>query len=138
MITKTSCRELTEKIKKMDIHRLLFVSSILKIAFCITFEVNAAEPPKAGPEYKDLRYDEDFSYLGSPERPYVTDLWDPIKWIELGDGWHLTLGGQARLHLESETDKNFGVTRPSQDTFFLQRYFFHADLKHSDGLRFFF
>ena len=94
-------------------------------------------PAKAGPKFKNLRYDEDFSYLSGPEGSYVKDPWDSIKWIPIGDGWHLSLGGQARLRFESETDKNFGSTKPSHDSFLLQRYFIHSDLRHDDGLRFF-
>ena len=102
------------------------------------FDARAAEPAKAGPKYLNLRYDEDFSYLGGPDGSYVKDSWDSIKWIPLSDDWHLTLGGQARLRFESETDKSFGSgTGPSQDAFLLQRYFIHADLKHAVGPRFF-
>jgi hypothetical protein len=97
----------------------------------------AEDTTKAQPRYLNLRYDEDFSYLDDPPEDYAKDLWDPIKWVPLADDWHLTLGGQARFRFESETNKSFGGTEPSQDTFFLQRYFIHADLKHSGGLRFF-
>lgn len=97
----------------------------------------AEESPKAGPKFKNLRYDEDFSYLAGPEDSYIADPWDSLKWIDLGGDWHLTLGGQARLRFESETDKNFGGTDPSHDAFLLQRYFIHSDLRHNSGLRFF-
>lgn len=95
---------------------------------------NAAKP---GPKYSNLRCDEDFSYLADPDTPYTKDMWDPIKWMDVGDGWRLTLGGQARARFESETNKNFGSTEPTQDAFLLQRYFLHADLRHAEGLRFF-
>ena len=99
--------------------------------------LQAKQASTAGSKYLNLRYDEDFSYLGDSEGSYVKDPWDSIKWIPIGDSWHLTLGGQARLRFESETDKGFGSTNPSQDSFLLQRYFIHADLKHDSGLRFF-
>lgn len=121
----------------LQANHLLPALMILLSIVCIDCKADAVGPPRTGPEYQNLRYDEDFSYLGGPKGSYVEDFWNPIKWISLGDGWHLTLGGQARFRLESETDKNFGATSPSQDTFLLQRYFFHADLKHSEGLRFF-
>jgi hypothetical protein len=109
----------------------------ITIVFAFAAPVAAEDTPKAEPKYFNLRYDEDFSYLEDPPEDYTKDLWDPIKWIPLADDWHLTLGGQARFRIESETNKRFGDVSPSQDTFFLQRYFIHADLKHSDGLRFF-
>ena len=117
--------------------QILLLFSVLALTTCMALDANAAEAAKAGPKYKNLRYDEDFSYLGDPEGSYVSDLWDPIKWIPVGEDWHLTLGGQARLRFESETDKNFGSAKPSHDAFLLQRYFIHADLRRNDGLRFF-
>jgi hypothetical protein len=97
----------------------------------------AEQPSLPGPRYLNLRYDEDFSYLAGPEDSYNKDAWDPIKWIELSDDWHLSVGGQARLRVESETNKNFGGTEPTQDAFLLQRYFVHTDLRYTEGLRFF-
>lgn len=107
------------------------------ILVCFSGIVLAADSAKPGPSYQNLRYNEDFSYLDGPEGSYVTDRWDPIKWIALSEDWHLTLGGQARLRFESETDKSFGGVTPSHDIFLLQRYFLHSDLIHSSGLRFF-
>lgn len=89
------------------------------------------------PAYSNLRYEEDFSYLGGNTGSYQQNAWDPLKWISLGDGWHLTLGGQARLRFESEQNKAFGGVEPSQDAFLLQRYFLHGDLRYDEGLRFF-
>jgi hypothetical protein len=99
--------------------------------------LNAAEGLKPGPKYLNLRYDEDFSYLDGPEGSYVEDPWDSIKWIALADDWHLSIGGQARLRFESETNKAFGGVSPSHDSFLLQRYFIHTDIKHDSGLRIF-
>ncbi len=114
------------------------VLTVLAVVLGLVSGVSAAESGKVGPKYLNLRYEEDFSYLGGPEGSYVKDPWDSIKWMPIGDDWHLTLGGQARLRFESETDKSFGSgTGPSQDAFLLQRYFLHADLKHDSGLRFF-
>lgn len=94
-------------------------------------------PAKAGPKYLDLRYDEDFSYLGAESGSYREDYFDPIKYIELADNWHLTLGGEFRMRLEAETNKAFGATEPAQDTFLLHRYFLHADLHYRDLFRVF-
>jgi hypothetical protein len=115
----------------------ILLAALTTITVLGTARLQASETPAKGPKYLNLRYDEDFSYLAGPSKSYIKDLWDPIKWIELSDDWTLTLGGQARLRFESETDKGFGGTNPSQDSFLLQRYFIHADFKHDSGMRFF-
>ncbi|MBW8014952.1 MAG: hypothetical protein FVQ82_02115 [Planctomycetes bacterium] len=107
------------------------------ILVCFSGIALSADPPKPGPSFKNLRYDEDFSYLGGAEGSYIKDRWDRVKWITLNDNLHLTLGGQARLRFESETNKSFGGVKPSHDSFLLQRYFLHTDLIHSSGLRIF-
>lgn len=99
--------------------------------------LRAEKSSMAGPKYSNLRYEEDFSYLGGEPGTYRKDLWDPVKWIELSEEWSMTVGGQARLRFESETNKRFGGTEPSHDAFLLQRYFIHTDIRHRDGLRFF-
>ena len=91
----------------------------------------------AEPKFRNLRYEEDFSYLGGEAGTYKEDMWDPLKWIDLGDDWHLTLGGQTRLRFESEQNKAFGSVEPTKDAFLLHRSFVHGDLKHDDWLRLF-
>jgi hypothetical protein len=86
--------------------------------------------PLPGPKYLNLRYDEDFSYLDGPEGSYRSDLFDPVKWIHITDDLTLTIGGEFRARLESETNKAYGSTEPAQDTFFLHRYFLHFDLRY--------
>ena len=95
------------------------------------------KPPLREPTYMDLRYDEDFSYLDGPEGSYAKDFFDPIKWIRITDDLTLSIGGEARGRIESETNKGFGATEPAQDTFFLHRYFLHADLKYRKQARLF-
>jgi len=90
-----------------------------------------------GPKYQNLRYDENFSYLGGEAGTYKTDMWDPLKWIGFGDGWRFTLGGQTRFRFESEQNKAFGSIEPTQDAFLLHRSLIHGDLSHDDWLRFF-
>jgi hypothetical protein len=118
--------------------KTLFAGLTVLLVLLVCASVVKAQGTAAGPKYMNLRYDEDFSYLGDTPGQYEEDFWDPIKWIPVADDWHLTLGGQARLRFESETDKSFGSgTGPSQDAFLLQRYLIHTDLRHADGLRFF-
>ncbi len=102
-----------------------------------TLEVVVEEKPLAKPKYLNLRYDEDFSYLDGPEDSYVPDFFDPVKNIHLGEDWRLTLGGEFRFRMESETNKGFGATEPANDTFTLFRWMVHADLKYKKLFRVF-
>lgn len=101
----------------------------------INTELQAKEAPVVGPKYFNLRYDEDFSYLGDPNTPYKKDMFDSIKWIKFSDELYMTVGGQARLRFESETNKSFGAAKPSHDAFLLQRYFVHTDIRYQNWLR---
>lgn len=96
-----------------------------------------ADKPRRGPKFLDLRYNEDFRYLEGEPESIRKDLFDPVKNIRLGADWRLTLGGEFRIRVESETNRRFGATEPAQDTFVLQRYLLHADLKYRDLFRIF-
>ncbi|MHC4105633.1 MAG: hypothetical protein ACYSR9_11890, partial [Planctomycetota bacterium] len=125
-------------VKKPKKTKTLFAGLTVLIILFGSASVARAQGTAPSPKYMNLRYDEDFSYLGDTAGQYEEDIWDSIKWIPIADDWHLTLGGQARLRFESETDKSFGSSPgPSQDAFLLQRYFIHADLRHAEGLRLF-
>jgi hypothetical protein len=117
--------------------RNVVLTVLFVLAIGTTAQLRAEQTPPKEPTYHNLRFKEDFSYLAGPEDSYIQDIWDPIKWITLSDEWHLTVGGQARLRFESETDKDFGVSSPSHDAFLLQRYFIHTDFRHVSGMRFF-
>lgn len=99
--------------------------------------VSAEAPPKAAPKYLNLRYDEDFSYLDGEPDSYMPDYFDPIKHIHLGRDWRLSLGGEFRFQMESETNRAFGATEPANDTFQTYRFLMHADLKFRDLFRVF-
>jgi len=97
----------------------------------------AAAPPKA-PQYLNLRYDEDFSYLDGEPGSYEADFFDPIKNIHLDDDLRLSIGGETRFRMESETHLDFGGrNRQTQDNFQLYRMFLHFDLKYRDTARVF-
>lgn len=107
-----------------------------------SLEVADARPADApalrGPKYLVLHSEEDWSYLDGPEESRKKDFFDPLKWIHLTDDLTLSIGGQFRGRLESETNRAFGGTEPAQDTIFLHRYFFHADLRYRKLARVFF
>ncbi len=100
-------------------------------------EEPAAKPakPLPGPRFAPLRFNDDFSYLDGPEGSYTPDVFDPIKRIHLTDDLTLRLGGEIRGRLEAVTHKRYGAEEPAQDTFFLHRYFYHADVQYRKLLR---
>src|SRR4028118_2064114 len=63
--------------------------------------------------YKQLRYDEDWSYL--KDKSKRRDYADRLKYISLGkENWYLTIGGEARLMYESFRNENWGSS-PKDD-----------------------
>lgn len=96
-----------------------------------------SEKPLPGPKFLNLRWDEDSSYLDGEKGSYRQDYFDPIKNIHLDENWRLSLGGEFRFRLESESNKAFGAVDPTQDTFHLYRYLVHADFKYRDDFRIF-
>lgn len=97
----------------------------------------SAPPPIRTPKYLNLRYDEDFSYLDGEPDTYKSDFFDPIKNIHITDDWRLTLGGEFRFQMESETNKAFGAAEPANNTFQLYRFLAHADLRYRNVFRVF-
>src|SRR5262245_14971835 len=93
-------------------------------------QVRSADPMplQSPPAYKQLRYDEDYSYLRDPSQR--SDLWDVVNFIPLDvkDDIYLSLGGELRERYEYFHNSNWG--RGPQDTggYLLQRYMIHADL----------
>lgn len=98
-------------------------------------EPAAPKTPRPGPKYAPLRFDDDFSYLEGPPGSYQPDFFDPIKHIKLGDDLTLRLGGDTRGRLESYAHKRYGAEDPTQDTFFLHRYYGHVNAEYRKLIR---
>lgn len=85
---------------------LLFIAfALISSTRC---DAGAAEPSQASPLYRQLRYDEDYSYLRSSRG---NDLFDPMKFIPLnasGDVY-LSFGGEARIRYEYSHNPQWGV-----------------------------
>ncbi len=95
--------------------------------------VNAPSPPP----FKQLRYDESYSYLRNAARR--TDWLDAIKFIPLntnGDS-NLTLGGEVRERYEYYHNNLWGRGPQDDDGYLLQRYMVHADAHFGDYFRVF-
>jgi len=103
----------------------------------------AAGRPESPPPW--IRYNEDYSFLANPSER--TDTFDFLKYISLGDAGYLSFGGDARERFESYTNETFNSKFPMPGTplteskddnsYFLQRYLFHADYHANDWLRVF-
>ena len=95
----------------------------------------AAEVTRPG--YTVRRYNEDWSSLANVERHRTDDLWDPIKYVSLGEdtGSYASFGGQYRLCVEAWD--NFGFSNANDDTFVLNRFQLHSDVHLNDRLRVF-
>jgi hypothetical protein len=98
-------------------------------------QTTKSAPPTTGPAFTVLRYEENWSFLnGSSQR---TDLFDPIKYIPLGDDSYLSFGGQARYRYEYFNNNNFGAGPQDDDGYHLTRLLLHADLHVGQNFRFF-
>src|SRR5262245_56653666 len=88
--------------------------------------------------YKQLRYEEDWSFLSDTTRR--DDVLDRIKYIPLGDkeDWYLTIGGEARMQYERFGNPGWGRGLKDDSGHLLQRYMLHADLHLGDRARVFF
>jgi len=90
--------------------------------------------------YKQLRYEEDYSYLKDPSRR--TDFWDSIKYIPFGgrEDWYLSIGGEVRERYEFYHNEEAGgapADRHGNNSYALQRYMLHGDLHVGSTIRFF-
>jgi len=96
-----------------------------------------SRPPPARPAYKQLRYEEDWAALG--DSALRTERLDRIKYIPLGgkDGWHLSIGGEARVRFERFGNPSWGEDPEDNNGFFLQRYMLHADFHLGGRVRVF-
>ena len=121
--------------------KVRFVSAII-VRPCVTAVCGFSCPPalprrarSAPPAYQELRFEEDWSYLASTPS---CDLWDPLKYVELGrEGWYTSVGAEARVRFEFFRNAAFGAAPETPNGFLIQRYLLHADTHLGRHLRFF-
>src|SRR5678809_406224 len=116
---------------------LTFVLAARTFAQAQTPPSPSSTTEQARPDYKQLRYDEDWSLLR--DKSQRTDYLDPIKYMPLGhrEDWYLTLGGEARPYYEWFRHEDWGDAPEDRSGFLLQRYMFHADFHMGKRVRFF-
>src|SRR5256885_6158953 len=112
---------------------------VMGLAVCRTASGQSTDStlPTSAPLFKQLRYDENYSYLRDPARR--SDYLDAIKFIPLttnGD-CYLTLGGEIRERYEYFYNSSWGVGPQDDNGYLLQRYMVHADAHFGDYFRIF-
>jgi hypothetical protein len=97
----------------------------------------ATEPPPR-PDYKFLRWAEDWSALANG--PFAqSDPLDEIKYVPIsddGDVW-VSFGGHVRARVEAWDDFGFGAPAENNDVFGLGRALLHADVHFGEDVRLF-
>jgi len=102
-------------------------------ALALAVGLSLAGPAAAQlPPLQLVRPDEDYSALKNPEERVGLEA--QLKYIPLGDGPWLSLGGEARERLDVTHAARFGIGA-QDDTSVLQRLLVHADLHLSDSAR---
>src|SRR3981081_2845732 len=102
--------------------------SLVIIIACVPHIAHAQAPTPQRPAYTLERYDEDWSFLRDASKR--TDLFDPIKWIPLGDreSWVLPLGGELRERFQDVRNPAFGLPSRVRNTDFFHRTFLFGDV----------
>jgi hypothetical protein len=98
-------------------------------------ELKGAEITSSPPPYKQLRYDENYSYLLRTTRG--NDLFDPIKNVPLNQSgdFYLSFGGEARVRYEYFHNPQWGLAPQDNNGYWLQRYMLHADIHATEWFR---
>ncbi|WP_157223741.1 alginate export family protein [Caulobacter sp. AP07] len=110
--------------------RRIFAAVATGLALAGGGAAQAADPPA----FKPIRSDEDYSYLKS--RP-VLEGGDRLRFLPLTEDGetYLTLGGEARLRVDSFDAPRFGLGGAQADVYGLGRALFSADLHLGSRLR---
>jgi len=101
---------------------------------CVADEL---QPPTVQrPEYRQLRYDEDYRFLA---KRADRDFFDPVKFVRLNESGnaYLSIGGEIRERYEYFENPLWGSAPQDADGYLLQRYMLHSDLHWTDAFRLF-
>ena len=114
----------------------------MRFLFCLCIALSTGTPRRAfaqdppRPEYRLMRYDEDWSPLADSSRR--SDWLDNLKYIPLGSpGWFFTLGGEIREKFELLDQPGFGTGPEDRTGYLPQRYLLSSDFHLGSHIRFF-
>jgi len=97
-----------------------------------TVAVGGVAQAAQAPPFKLVRSDEDYGYLrAAADRAGL----DPLRYIPLGEKAYLSLGGEARLRIDSVDAPRFGLGGGKADTFALGRLLLSGDLHLGSTVR---
>ena len=113
-------------------------ASVTNMLVAATLVAAALPAAAAGPTrtYSTLRYDEDWSWLVE-NPPETKDAFDPVKYREIGDTWHLTFGGSFRLRLENDWNKLLAGPPILRDSLVRSRAWLNLEIGHEKDFRWF-
>lgn len=115
-------------------HIVFALSGVLGLPRAALAQEGSAAPAAAErPTFQMMRYDEDWSRLADPAQR--TEPLDRLKWIPLGPDTSLTLGGEARLRVESYDRFDLGLGNAPKDIYALGRLMLHGDLRFGNHVR---
>jgi hypothetical protein len=107
------------------------------LALALAFAAPAQAQPD--PAFRVHRFDENFTALANPAQR--ADPLDRLKYLDLGSGAYLSLGGELRERYEFLNNPGFAIGRKpgalQQTDYVLQRALLHADLHLNEALRVF-
>ncbi len=109
----------------------LLVLSLLAVTALPSRAMAACETP----EFKSLRYDENYSYLQDPV--CRTDFWDRAKFIPIADdpNIYLSFGGELRERFEQYWAPDFGLAGARPDGYLLHRLLLSGDFHFGENFR---
>lgn len=115
--------------------RLLVAFGPLFLSICAVHSAQAEDDDPAAGYPKQLRYEENYSYLADPTKR--RDFWDPIKFIPLSDSKdvYLSLGGEWRERFEATDNPTYGLAGLDHDSVLTQRLMLSGDLHIGDEFR---
>src|SRR3989337_2271209 len=92
--------------------------------------------PQSFPDFKSLRFDEDFSFLGQDSS---RNLYQNFKFMRLGNSNQMynSLGGEIRYQYFNIYNEDWGDAPKDPDGYILSRLLFHSDLHFSKSFRLF-
>ncbi|MDB5365618.1 MAG: hypothetical protein JWM77_1545 [Rhodospirillales bacterium] len=132
-MTALRCRHRHGRIAALALLACMTALPGARAADSVTAGPGPGPGPGPGQGIQPLRFNDDFSYLADPRRS--DDFWDTLKWIPLGDGARLNLGGEVRERYQYYKNPVFGLTGVGTESFVLSRLLAHADLRFENGLR---